>query len=96
MSWLRESSQGCVISVHAAPRASKDTIAGTHGDALKVRLNAPPVDGKANDRLLKFLAEKLGVPGAAVSLLRGQSSREKQVLVSGLAAAEIRARLQAE
>jgi uncharacterized protein (TIGR00251 family) len=85
-----------VIAVHAAPRASKDAIAGTHGDALKVRLNAPPVDGKANDRLLKFLAEKLGVPSAALTLLRGQSSREKQVLVSGLAAAEIRARLLAE
>lgn len=96
MSWLRESSQGCVIFVHAAPRASRDAIVGTHGDALKVRLNAPPVDGKANDRLLKFLSEKLGVPGAAVSLLRGQSSREKQVIVSGLAAAEIRARLLAE
>ena len=75
---------GCRILIHAQPRASRSELAGCHGDALKVRLRAPPVDGAANEELRRFLAERLGVPAGAVRLLRGESGRRKVVEVTGL------------
>ena len=66
------------------PRASRTELAGTHGDALKVRLTAPPVDGAANEALIRFLADRLDVPRAAVRLEAGAAGRWKLVAVEGL------------
>ena len=84
MSWVTETKGGVVLTIHATPRASKSQIQGLHGDALKIRLQAPPVDGKANETLLEFLAEVLNVPRRQVTLLSGQTSRQKRVCVTGI------------
>lgn len=84
MSWLRRDASGDVLlQLHVQPGARKTEIAGRHGDALKVRLAAPPVDGKANDCLIAFVAERLGVPKAGVELVSGSTSRRKRLRVRG-------------
>lgn len=70
------------LELHVQPGARKTEVAGTHGDALKIRLAAPPVEGKANAALLAFLAEAFGVPLRQVALRRGEASRKKLVVVS--------------
>ena len=80
----------CVLQIKAAPNSPKDQIQGWLGDSLKVRIQAPPTEGKANERLCAFLAEKLSLPKGAVTLLSGASSRQKRVLVSGLSAQQVR------
>ena len=95
MIWLRESGDGVVLSLHIQPGAKKTEISGIHGDALKIRLAAPPVDGKANDALLAFIAKTLGIPKSRVHLLSGQASRSKRVAVTGLTPADIESRVQA-
>jgi uncharacterized protein (TIGR00251 family) len=91
--WLREGNDGVVLSLHIQPGARKTEISGIHGNALKIRLAAPPVDGKANDALLAFLARTLGLPKSRVLLVSGQTSRSKRVAVTGLSSAEIASRL---
>ncbi len=86
-SWLRADSDGVVLSLHIQPGAKRTETAGLHGDALKIRLAAPPVDGKANDALIAFLAKTLSVPKSHVELISGQTSRAKRVRVSGVGAA---------
>ena len=81
------------LVVHVQPRARTSEVAGRHGDAIKVRLAAPPVDGAANDELTRFLAEALGVPRRAVRLTAGLRARRKVVEVDGCTAAEVEARL---
>ena len=73
-----------VIDVRVIPRAGKSGIAGTRGDALLVRLNAPPVDGAANAELIEVLADALGVPKRAVSIVSGERSRHKRVRIEGV------------
>ncbi len=90
---LRESDQGVTITVHVTPRARKDEVLGTHGDAIKVRITAPPVEGAANAHLVKFLAEVLGVPARQVSIVAGETSRRKVVAVAGLSVEAVRGRL---
>jgi uncharacterized protein len=70
-----------IIDVRVIPRAGKSGIAGMRGDALLVRLHAPPVDGAANAELIEVLAEALGVPKRAVSIASGERSRQKRVRV---------------
>ena len=85
MAWRREEGLGesaaLVLTIHAQPGAKRTEVAGVHGDALRIRLAAPPVDGKANAELLRFLAEAFGVPRRAVTLVRGESSRQKIVRI---------------
>ena len=81
------------FEVHAKPRAKTSRVVGVHGEALAVALAAPPVDGAANDELVRMLAAALSVPRRAVTVVRGHASREKLVEVQGLTAEEIRARL---
>ncbi len=84
MGWLAQAADGSVVLVlHIQPGARKTEVAGLHGDALKIRLAAPPVDGKANAALLAFLAKVCGVPKSAVSLLSGETSRSKRVRIVG-------------
>jgi len=83
--WYRQDRDGAFcLSLHIQPGARKSGVAGLHGDALKIRLHAPPVDGKANAALLAYVAELLDLPKAAVSLKSGQTSRQKVVRVEGV------------
>ena len=81
------------LAVTAAPRASRSEIVGLHGDRLKVRLAAPPVDGAANKELEKLLAKALDVPRSSVEVVRGLSGRSKTVRIHGLDPTEVRLRL---
>lgn len=82
-SWLRFAADGrATLTLHIQPGAKTTEVAGTHGDALTLRLAAPPVDGKANAALLAFIAARLGVAKAAVTLKSGQTSRRKVVDVA--------------
>lgn len=79
--WLTEASDHLVLVLRVQPGARRTEVVGTHGEALKIRLAAPPVDGKANEALIGFLAEAFGVPVRNVSLLTGQTNRNKRVRV---------------
>lgn len=82
--WLRVAADGRItLTLHIQPGAKKTEFAGLHGDALKIRLAAPPVDGKANEALIKFVAETLKLPKSAVNLKSGQTSRRKVLEISG-------------
>lgn len=83
-----------VLSLHIQPGAKKTEVVGLHGEALKLRLAAPPVDGKANEALVAFLAETLGVAKARVSLVSGMTSRAKRLRVSDYEAEAAAQRLQ--
>ena len=72
------------IQVHLTPRASRDEIAGWQGDVLRVRVAAPPIEGKANDALVRLLAKALGLPKSRVGVVAGARSREKTVGIDGL------------
>ena len=72
------------LVLHVVPRARVTGVAGRHGDALKIRLAAPPVDGAANDELIRFLAERLSVPRSAVTIAAGHTSRRKTVKITGI------------
>ena len=84
--WRREEGDGAthalVLALHVQPGAKRTEVAGIHGAALKIRLAAPPVDGKANAALLAFLADAFGVPRSSVTLVRGGSSRRKTVRIA--------------
>ena len=71
--------------MHVVPRARTSGVGGRHGDALKIRLAAPPVDGAANVELVRFLAERLAVPRSAVTITAGHTSRRKTVKIEGVA-----------
>jgi len=79
--WLREKDGAAILVLHVQPGAKRTEAAGPHGDALKIRLASPPVDGKANAELARFLAAEFGVPAARVVLVRGATSRRKTVRV---------------
>lgn len=79
------------FSVRVQPRSSRTGVEGVHGDALKVRVNAPPVDGAANESVVEALAEALGVSRRAVRIVSGESSRTKIVEVDGVSAEAVRA-----
>ena len=83
--WRREDGDALVLALHVQPGARRTDVAGTHGEGtqvrLKIRLAAPPVDGKANAELLRFLADAFGVPQRSVALLRGETSRQKVVRI---------------
>ena len=83
--WHRREGDAVTLTLHIQPGAKRSELAGLHGDALKIRLAAPPIEGRANDALLKFIAELFGVPQRQVELLRGGQSRHKLVKVSGSA-----------
>lgn len=82
MSWYQIGRDGVTLHIHAQPGAKRTELAGLYGDCIKVRLASPPVDGKANECLIEFLAERLGVKRGQVTLTRGLSSRRKTVFVA--------------
>jgi uncharacterized protein len=79
------------LHVHVQPRASRSEVVGTHGTALKVRVQAPPVDDAANDAVIHLLSVQLGVPRHAVRIVAGATSRAKTVEVDGTTEAAVRA-----
>ena len=88
LSYLRVEKTGAVVvDIHVIPNASRTKADGLHDGALRVRLHAPPVDGKANLALMAWLADSLGVAKSQVELVRGQTSKRKQLRVSAQASA---------
>ncbi len=83
----------CTLAVKAILNAPRSEVVGWLGDALKVKVHAPPVEGRANEALCDFLAERLALPRRAVTVLRGDTSRQKLLRLTGLSLAEVRARL---
>jgi len=92
-SYLSDAPGGCSLTVRVVPRAGRSQIAGERGQALLVRLAAPPVEGAANEALVAFLADALDVPRRAVAILSGERSRDKRLRVEGMTAAVAAARL---
>jgi len=84
-----------IIEVRVKPRSKQERIALT-GQGIEIRVNTPPVDGRANERVLKMLAEKLDVPKSAMKILTGVSARTKRIAVEGLIESEVRRRLREE
>jgi len=90
---VHDTTTGATFAVKVHPRAKKNAITGEVGDALKLALTAPPVDGKANDACIEFLAKLLKVPRSSVTIAAGQTSRNKVIRVAGVSAEELRSRL---
>lgn len=91
--FARSDGDSVLLTVHVQPRAARTQVAGLHGDALKIRLNAPPVDGRANDALCAFLAEMFGVPRRAVEIVQGETARRKIVRIEGVTLQDVSNRL---
>jgi len=91
MTWISAEAGGVALRLHIQPGAKRTEVVGLHGDALKIRLASPPVDGKANAALISFLAEQLGVSRADVEIVGGQSSRAKRVRVTDVSETDVRA-----
>lgn len=96
MTYLREQADGSSVSlsVHVQPKASRTRIAGLHGDALKLCITSPPVDGKANAAVLQFLAKLFKISKTAVTLASGEASRDKRIILAGVSAAQAETVLQ--
>ena len=93
LEWMNETADGLEVRIKAVPRASKDEIQGLHDGALKIRLTTPPVDGKANQALIKFLSKQLNISKAQIELTQGETSRSKILRISGITAKQIHERL---
>ena len=91
--FAKDVADGCTLSVRVHPGARKNGVTGVHADAVKIALTAPPVDGKANDALIAFLADALHLPRARVALVAGATSRAKMIRITGKSAAEVAAAL---
>jgi len=93
---IQERNGAVVFQVRVRPRASKDEVAGEIDGALKVRLQAPAVEGRANEALIEFLAQLLKTPKAAVRILSGDRSRTKRIEIRGVTGQQIQALLAVE
>jgi hypothetical protein len=91
---IRDSDKGATFAIRVQPRASRNAVVGEMGDALKIALTAPPVEGKANEACIEFLAILLKVPRSSVTIASGESSRNKVIRVAGLSALQVRERLE--
>jgi uncharacterized protein (TIGR00251 family) len=92
---IRDTPAGATFAVKVHSRARRNAITGEVGDALKLALTAPPVEDKANQACMEFLAEFLNVPRSSVTIVGGHTTRSKVIRVAGRTAAEIKARLRA-
>jgi uncharacterized protein len=82
-----------MLRVHVVPNAKSDSVVGEHGGAVKIKLRAPAVEGKANAALIRFLAGQMKLPRYAIMLKRGEKSREKLIQIHGLSEEDVRNRL---
>ena len=90
---LPSSPPSCTLAIKAIPNAPRSAVVGGLGEALKVKVHAPALEGRANEELCEFLADTLGLPRRAVTLVQGDKSRQKLVRIAGLSAAEVKARV---
>ena len=90
---VRDVADGCTLAVRVHPGAKRNAIGGIHAGALKVSITAPATDGRANDALIAFVAERLRVPRTRVGLLAGAANRSKTLRIEGKSAAEVQAAL---
>ena len=90
---VQDTKDGAILTVHIQPRASTTECVGVHGDAIKIRVAAPPVDDAANDELIRFLANRLSIPFTSVRIHSGAGGRHKRVLVKGATAQLVLARM---
>ncbi len=90
---LQDTKDGSILTIHVQPKASRTECVGIHGCAIKIRVAAPPVDGKANEALVAFLAERLDLAPSNIEILAGTSGRHKRVLLKRCAAKDVLARL---
>jgi len=90
---IQDTARGATFPVRVQPRAKRNAVTGEMGGALKIALTAPPVEGKANEACVVFLAALLDVPRSSITIAAGETSRNKLIRVSGLTAAQVSARL---
>jgi uncharacterized protein len=90
---LNESAKGITFAIKVHPRARKNAITGTVGDALKLALTAPPVEGKANQSVIEFFADLFEIPRSSVTIASGETSRNKVVRISGMSRQVVEERL---
>ncbi len=91
---IKESAGSITFQVKVHPRAKKDALTGVHGDALKLALTAPPVEGRANEAVVEFFADLLRLPRSSVTIAAGQTSRNKVVRITSITADALRQRLE--
>lgn len=84
MAWFSFTEKGLVIQLHIVPNAKKSEIVGIHGAALKIKISSPPVDGKANEEIIRFFSSLFGIPKNHVELLSGATSKSKRILLHGV------------
>ena len=96
MTYLREQADHTSVSlfVHVQPKASRTRLAGLHGEALKLCITSPPVDGKANAAVIQFFAKLFKIPKAAVTLASGEANRDKRIILAGISMARAETVLQ--
>jgi hypothetical protein len=90
---MKTPAESCTLAIKAVPNAPRSEVIGWLGDALKVKVHAPPVEGRANEVLCEFLAETLGLPRRAVTVLRGDTSRQKIIRIDGLSLIAVKTKL---
>jgi uncharacterized protein (TIGR00251 family) len=90
---LQESGSGIAFAVKVHPRAKKNAITGELGEALKVSLTTPPIEGRANEACIEFFAKLLKVPRSSITIASGQTCRNKVIRVAGISATELRDRI---
>ena len=89
LSCVRETPNGIILDIKTQPGASRDECVGLQGDALKIRVTAPPVDSAANKAVVKFLSKMIRIPKSQITIIKGKTSRQKQILLSGLNASDL-------
>lgn len=92
---VKEIAGGVTFAIKVHPRARKNAITGTMGDALKLALTAPPVEGKANQAVIEFFADLFAIPRSSVTIASGETSRNKIVRITGLSRSTVEQRLSA-
>lgn len=93
MSWVEDAAGGAVLSLRVVPNASRDEIVGPHAGKLKVKVQRPPEDGKANRALLKLIAAELGVSKSSLAIVGGAKTRLKRIMIDGTSAEFVREKL---
>ena len=91
MSWFTENKDGITLTVRVIPRASRSEIVGEHGDALKIKLASPPVDGAANEELIKLLSKRLDVPRSDIEIVAGHTAKLKRLSIRGVTPDKLKA-----
>jgi uncharacterized protein (TIGR00251 family) len=92
--FICDTAQGAVLTIHVQPNASRTECAGPYGNALRIRVAAPPADGAANEALVRFLAKQCGIPASSIVIRAGSSARRKQILFKDLPAQSVAEMLQ--